>query len=84
MAATLAQVARARKSQLRLLQQASRKLDAKQEILERECKRLLSRKRSVPELADAERLAQQALGVEGELANMAALIGQLAVSWGSA
>lgn len=80
--ATLASVARDRKAQLRQLMAASRTLDAKQEALEREVKRLLTRKRSVPELADAERLVTMAQAVESALGNMASVISSVASSWG--
>jgi len=62
---------------------ASRSLDAKQEALEREIKRLLTRKKSVPELADAERLTTQAQAVESALGNMAAVISSVSQSWGT-
>ena len=62
---------------------ASRRLDATQESLEREVKRLLTRKKSVPELADAERLANLAQRVEAALGNMAAVISSVAQSWGT-
>lgn len=81
--ATLASVARDRKAQLRQLMLVSRKLDAAQETLEREVKRLLTRKRSVPELADAERLAGMAQQVEGALGNMASVITSVSQSWGT-
>lgn len=81
--ATLAAVARERKVQLRQLSVASRNLDAKQEALEREVKRLQTRKRSVPELADAERLVSMAQAVAGALDNMAATINAMAQSWGT-
>lgn len=81
--ATLASIGRERKLQLKQLQVASRRLDAKQEILEREVKRLLNRKRAIPEVADAERLAGMALAVEGELVLMAGVIAAVALSWGS-
>lgn len=81
--ATLAAVARDRKSQLRTLMVASRKLDAAQESLEREVKRLLTRKRAVPELADAERLVSMAQAVENALGNMSAVISSVAQSWGT-
>jgi len=80
--ATLASVARERKAQLRQLMLASRKLDAAQESLEREIKRILVRKRAVPELADAERLATMAQGVEGALSGMTSVIASVAQSWG--
>jgi len=81
--ATLAAVARDRKAQLRQLMLASRKLDASQEALEREVKRLLTRKRSVPEIADAERLAGMAQQVEGALGTMASVIQSVSQSWGT-
>jgi len=81
--ATLAAVARDRKAQLRQLMVASRRLDAMQESLEREVKRLLTRKKSVPELADAERLATMAQAVETALGNMAAVISSVSQSWGT-
>lgn len=81
--ATLAAVTRDRKAQLRQLMLASRKLDAAQEVLEREVKRLLTRKRAVPELADAERLATQAQAVEAALGSMVSVIGSVAQSWGT-
>jgi len=80
--ATLASVARERKSQLRQLLIASRKLDASQESLEREIKRIVTRKRSVPELADAERLAQMAQQVDGALSGMVSVIQSVSQSWG--
>lgn len=81
--ATLAAVARDRKAQLRQLMLASRKLDASQEALEREVKRLLTRKRSVPELSDAERLAALAQQVEGSLGTMVSVIQAVSQSWGT-
>jgi len=81
--ATLAAVARDRKAQLRQLMVASRRLDANQESLEREIKRLITRKRAVPELADAERLATMMQAVETSLSNMAAVISSVAQSWGT-
>jgi len=81
--ATLATVARERKKQLKLLMLASRKLDAHQESLEREIKRLISRKKSVPELADATRLATQVQQVDAALQNMASVVSSVAQSWGS-
>lgn len=80
--ATLAAVARDRKAQLRQLMVASRKLDASQENLEREVKRLLTRKKAVPELADAERLAVMAQNVNSSLSAMISVIENVAQSWG--
>ena len=81
--ATLAAVARDRKAQLRQLMVASRRLDAAQESLEREIKRLLTRKRSVPELADAERLVTMAQAVDTGLSGMTSVIQSVAQSWGT-
>lgn len=80
--ATLASVARDRKSDLRTLMVASRKLDAEQEKLEREVKRLLTRKKAVPEVQDAERLAGLAQGVNAALSNMVSVIESVSQSWG--
>lgn len=54
--ATVAQVARDRKNVLKALLQKSKMLDARQEALEREVKRLVARKKAVPEVVDMERL----------------------------
>ncbi len=81
--ATLASVAKDRKKQLKLLLVSSRKLDAAQESLEREIKRLVTRKKSVPELADATRLTGMAQSVDAALQNMASVISSVAQSWGS-
>lgn len=80
--ATLASVARERKSDLRTLMVASLKLDAEQEKLEREVRRLLARKKAVPEVADAERLAGLAQGVNAALGNMVSVIEAVSQSWG--
>lgn len=81
--ATLATVARERKAQLRQLLIASRKLDTAQESLEREIKRIVSRKKSVPELSDATRLASMAQVVDGALSSMAQVISSVSTSWGT-
>jgi HPt (histidine-containing phosphotransfer) domain-containing protein len=81
--ATLAEVSRERKSQLKQLLVASRKLDAVQESLEREIKRIVNRKKSVPEVSDATRLANMAYQVEGALSNMAQVITSVSNSWGA-
>jgi len=80
--ATLASVARERKKTLRLLLSASKKLDAQQEILEREIKRLVNRKKAVPETEDALRLTNLAKGVDGALTNMVSVISSVAQNWG--
>lgn len=80
--ATLAAIAKERKQDLKTLMYVSRKLDAAQEKLERECKRLLARKRSVPELADAERLINLIVGVDTTLNAMMEVVDRLANAWG--
>ncbi len=80
--ATIAAVARERKAQLRQLMVASRKLDAAQESLEREVKRLIARKKAVPELADAERLAAMTQQVNSSLSAIIGVIENVAQSWG--
>jgi len=72
--ATLAQVVRERKNALRVLIERSRKLDAKQEVLEREIIRLKNRKRSVPEVADMARLVSMADGVAQALGELVTAI----------
>ena len=79
--ATLASVARERKQQLRQLMTASLRLDAEQEKLEREIKRIVSRKKGVPELADAERLTALTQGVDAALTTMTQVIDGVARSW---
>lgn len=81
--ASLAEIGRERKKQLRDLLLSSRKLDAAQEKLEREVRRLVNRKKSVPEVADAERLTQLAQGVNSALGNMASVISSVSRSWGA-
>lgn len=80
--ATLAEIGRQRKAQLRQLKVASRKLDAAQESLEREINRIIARKKSVPELADAERLTSMSLQVEASLSAMVAVIVNVSQTWG--
>jgi len=79
--ATLAEIARQRKGDLRSLMLASRKLDAAQELVEREAKRLLTRKRAVPEAEDAERLLRMLADVAKALANIIAILEALSRSW---
>lgn len=80
--ATLAAIAKERKQDLKTLMYVSRKLDAAQEKLERECKRLLARKRSVPELADAERLIGLVNNTDSTLNAMMEVVDRLASAWG--
>lgn len=79
--ATLASVARARKGQLKGLMTASRRLDAAQEALEREIKRIVVRKQRVPELEDAQRLIGLQTAVAKELSTMNDILGQLSKAW---
>jgi len=82
MASSLTRIATERKAQLRNLTAASKKLDARQEALEREIKRLVNRKKAVPEIVDAERLASMAQGVEGAFREMVGVINSVASAWG--
>jgi hypothetical protein len=77
----ISEVARTRRSHLRALSAASQKLDAAQEVLEREIKRLLTRKRAVPESSDALRLAEMARNTEAALGNMVSVINTVAQAW---
>ena len=54
--ATIAEVARRRRQDFREILRLSRALDASQEAVEREIKRLVARKKSVPEVSDASRV----------------------------
>ena len=78
---TISELARTRRSQLRALSAASQTLDSAQEALEREIKRLLTRKRAVPESSDAIRLTKLAQGTEQALGNMISVINNVATSW---
>lgn len=79
--ATLAEIARARRADLRLLLKSSRKLDAAQEKLEREVKRLVNRKNSVPEQADSIRLLEMAKETDNEVAAFAQVVASLSAKW---
>lgn len=79
--ATLAEIARARRADLRLLLKASRKLDAKQEMLEREVKRLVNRKNSIPEQADSIRLLEMTKATDDEVASFAQVVASLSQKW---
>jgi len=80
--ATLASIAKQRKSDLRTLLYASKKLDAAQEKLEREIKRLINRKKAVPELADAQRLITLIAGVNTTLNAVMEVIDRFESAWG--
>lgn len=81
--ATLQSVARQRKADLRQILKESRKVDAAQERLEREVKRLATRKNAVPEMADAERLLQMTMDVDNQLASFAKVVTSLSQAWKS-
>jgi len=79
--ATLAEIGRARRGDLRKLLKASRTLDAAQESLEREVKRLTTRKNKVPETDDAMRITGLVDEVQSALNAMAQTIGAIASNW---
>jgi hypothetical protein len=81
--ATLAQISRERKGQLKQLSLASRKVDAVQEALEREVKRIISRKKAVPETADALRLIELARAVVVAVEAILKILDALSTSWGN-
>lgn len=58
-------------------------MDAAQERLEREVKRLSTRKNAVPEMADAERLLQMAIEVDNQVASFAKVVTSLSQAWKS-
>jgi hypothetical protein len=80
--ATLAEVARTRKEGLKRLQKASLQLDAAQEKVERETKRLLTRKKAVPEAADMTRILSLISGVSASLDNIAGIAQDLLSLYG--
>lgn len=80
--ATLASIAKQRKSDLRTLLYASKKLDAAQERLEREVKRLIARKKAVPELADAQRLITMIAAVNTTLNAVMEVVDRFESAWG--
>jgi hypothetical protein len=79
--ANLAQIASARKRDFRLLLKSSRNLDAKQEALEREIKRLTTRKNAVPEVADALRITGLIGNTQTALNEMSNLMESIARNW---
>lgn len=81
--ASLQEIARVRRADFRQLLKASRNLDAKQEALEREIKRLTTRKNSVPEAADAARIAGLITATGSALTEMTALMQSIAQNWAS-
>lgn len=81
--ASLAEIARARRADFRLLLKSSRNLDAEQEKLEREIKRLTTRKDKVPEAADAARIAGLIQGTQSALDAMSSLMANISTNWSS-
>jgi len=79
--ATLAEIARARRADFRELLKASRMLDAAQEKVEREIKRIVSRKNAVPEAADAARINDLLRGTADEITNLSQLMARIAKGW---
>ena len=80
--ATLAEVSRQRKEGLKRLQKASLTLDAAQEKVEREVKRLLTRKRAIPEAQDMTRILSFMGGVSQALDSMATIANDLLQMYG--
>lgn len=81
--ATLATVARQRRADLRVLLKESRKVDAVQERLEREVKRLSTRKTAVPESTDAERVLGLAMDLDNQVAAFTKALTSLTTAWRS-
>ncbi len=81
--ATLAQVARQRRTDLRALMREARKVDAVQEKLEREVKRLTVRKTAVPESADAERILGLTIDLDNQITAFSKALASLTASWKS-
>jgi len=79
--ATLSEISRQRKSDLRTISKWSRSLDAAQEKVEREVKRILNRKRSVPEQRDAMRILELMSNVSSVMAQMSSVISDISASW---
>lgn len=79
--ASLADIARARRADFRRLLKSSRTLDASQEALEREIKRLTTRKTKVPEVEDAQRILGLMGTVQAALNDMASLMETISTNW---
>lgn len=80
--ATLSEIARQRKEGLKRLQKASLVLDAQQEKVEREVKRLLNRKKSIPESADMTRVLGLIQSVTSSLDSIATVANDLLTMYG--
>lgn len=79
--ATLSEISRQRKSDLKTISKWSRSLDAAQEKVEREVKRVMNRKRSVPEQKDAMRILELMAAVSATMSQMASVISDIANTW---
>lgn len=79
--ATLSEIARSRRADLKKMSQWSRALDAAQEKVEREVKRLMNRKKAVPEAADAQRVLTLLSGTQAVLDSMGSLMLDISRSW---
>lgn len=80
--ATLQEIARQRKEGLKRLQKASLMLDAAQEKVEREVKRLLTRKRAIPEASDMTRVLSFIGAVSTSLDNISTIANDLLSMYG--
>lgn len=81
MASTVTQVGRKRRADLRQILSASKKLDAAQETLEREIRRMISRKRMLPELSDYQRLYTMLQATDDALGSMVSVVASLGATW---
>lgn len=79
--ATLSEIARQRKSDLKAITKLSLALNAAQEAFHREILRIKNRKKSVPELKDAERLSQLLEKVFQELDVLGDTMIDLSADW---
>lgn len=79
--ATLSEIARQRKSDLKALSKWSLALNAAQEAFHREVLRIKNRKKAVPELKDAERLASLLEKVFAELDVLADTMVDISADW---
>jgi len=81
--ATLADIAKRRRADFREILRLSRALDAAQERVEREIKRLVSRKKAIPEVADAQRVLSLISVTNQALSAIADQFKKLVSSWGA-
>lgn len=79
--ATLSEIARSRRSDLKAISRWSRALDTAQEKVEREVKRIINRKKAVPEVADASRIINLISDLQATLNSMEDLMLDISTSW---